>query len=89
MIRTINVCTVTETIKEMCMEANYYLSEDMNLVLKESARTEKSEIGRKILNQLEENLKLRAKKRFQFVRIPEWQWFLWKSDRIFILKVEI
>lgn len=58
MIRTINVCTVTETIKEMCMEANYYLSEDMNLVLKESARTEKSEIGRKILNQLEENLKI-------------------------------
>lgn len=58
MIRTINVCTVTETIKEMCMEANYYLSEDMNFVLQKSAQTEKSEIGRKILNQLEENLKI-------------------------------
>ena len=43
MIRTIDVCTVTETIKEMCMEANYYLSEDMKLALQESAGTEKSE----------------------------------------------
>ncbi len=58
MIRTIDVCTVTETIKEMCMEANYYLSEDMKLALQESAGTEKSEIGKKILNQLEENLKI-------------------------------
>ena len=57
MIRTIDVCTVTETIKEMCMEANYYLSEDMKLALQESAGTEKSEIGKKILNQLEENIK--------------------------------
>lgn len=58
MIRTIDVCTVTETIKEMCMEANYYLSEDMKSALHESAGTEKSEIGKKILNQLEENLKI-------------------------------
>ena len=63
MIRTINVCTVTETIKEMCMEANYYLSEDMNFVLQKSAQTEKSEIGRKILNQLEENLKIAGKEK--------------------------
>ena len=58
MIRTIDVCTVAETIKEMCIEANYSLSEDMSMALHEAAHKEKSDIGKKILNQLEENLKI-------------------------------
>lgn len=47
---------ITENIKEMCMEANYYLSEDMKDVLCEAAEKEESPLGCQILNQLKENL---------------------------------
>lgn len=56
MIRTIHTDIIIETIKEMCIEANHFLSSDMKQVLKNSIKTEKSELGKKILNQLEENL---------------------------------
>lgn len=58
MIRSIDTGIITEQIQEMCFEANYYLSEDMDLALKQAADTEQSELGRKILNQLQENLKI-------------------------------
>ena len=54
-MRTINVSTITENIKEMCIEANHFLSRDMVDMLNESAQTEKAPLGRQILNQLEEN----------------------------------
>lgn len=54
-MRTINVSTITENIKEMCIEANHFLSQDMVDMLNESAQTEKAPLGRQILNQLEEN----------------------------------
>ena len=47
---------IIENIKEMCMEANYYLSEDMKDVLCEAAEKEESPLGCQILNQLKENL---------------------------------
>lgn len=58
MIRTIQTDTIIENIKEMCIEANHYLSSDMDKAMKAAAGTEKSELGRKILNQLQENLKI-------------------------------
>lgn len=58
MIRSIDTGIITEQIQEMCFEANHYLSEDMDLALKQAADTEQSELGRKILNQLQENLKI-------------------------------
>ena len=57
-MRSINVEEITKNIKEMCIEANYYLSEDMNKALKHAADTEKSPLGKQILNQLQENLKI-------------------------------
>ncbi|MEG2774691.1 MAG: fumarate hydratase, partial [Acetivibrio sp.] len=45
-------------IKEMCIEANHYLSQDMDDALKKAADTEKAPLGKKILNQLQENLKI-------------------------------
>ena len=57
-MRTINVEEITKNIKEMCIEANYYLSEDMNKALEHAADTEKSPLGKQILNQLQENLKI-------------------------------
>lgn len=42
----------------MCIEANHYLSKDMDKALKDATASEKSELGKKILNQLQENLKI-------------------------------
>lgn len=58
MIRTINVNIVTEAIRDMCIESNYHLSEDMDQALKKAADTEESVLGKKILDQLQENLKI-------------------------------
>ncbi len=58
MIREIHVDELTGNIKEMCIEANHFLSPDMDRVLKESAQTEQSALGKQILEQLQENLKI-------------------------------
>lgn len=58
MIRSIDTSLVTEQIKKMCFKANHYLSEDMNLALKRAAEQEQSVLGKKILGQLQENLKI-------------------------------
>ena len=58
MIRTISSEEITRNIKEMCIEANHSLTEDMKNALKNAVATEKSEVGKKILNQLQDNLKI-------------------------------
>lgn len=58
MVRTVNVNEVIEAIKEMCIEANHVLSEDMSLALKKAKDSETSELGKKILHQLQDNLKI-------------------------------
>ena len=55
-MRRINVETITQNIKEMCIEANHFLSPDMKKVFDEAAASEESPVGRQILGQLEENL---------------------------------
>jgi len=45
----------------MCIEANYYLSRDMDAAMKNAAATEESELGQKILNQLQDNLEIADK----------------------------
>lgn len=61
MLRTIDTNIIIQNIKEMCIEANYFLSEDMKVALKKAAEVEKSELGQKILNQLQDNLQIAAK----------------------------
>ena len=56
MIRTIRAEEITENIKEMCIEANHILSKDMEEVFLQSAKKEKSALGKQILCQLKENL---------------------------------
>lgn len=60
-MRSINVEEITKNIKEMCIEANYYLSEDMSKALKNATETEKSPLGKQILNQLQDNLEIAGK----------------------------
>ncbi len=59
-MRTIHTDEIIRNIKEMCIEANHYLSEDMDKALKDAMGTEKSQIGVKILNQLQDNLNIAA-----------------------------
>ena len=58
MIRTIQTDEITKNIKEMCIQANHYLSADMDAAMKHAADTEQSELGKKILHQLQDNLKI-------------------------------
>lgn len=58
MIRTIQTDEITKNIKEMCIQANHYLSADMDAAMKHAAGTEQSELGKKILHQLQDNLKI-------------------------------
>lgn len=58
MIRTIQTDEIIKNVKEMCIQANHYLSADMDAAMKKAVTTEKSELGKKILNQLQENLKI-------------------------------
>ncbi len=62
-MRTINVKDITQNIKEMCIEANYFLSEDMNNAMKHAGETEKSPLGTQILAQLQENLQIASEER--------------------------
>ena len=57
-MRTIKTSEITKNIKEMCIEANHYLSRDMDEAMKHAVKTEESELGKKILNQLQDNLKI-------------------------------
>lgn len=58
MIREINTDIITENVREMCIQANHFLSDDMDLALKKATEAETTELGRKILDQLQENLKI-------------------------------
>ena len=57
-MRTIHVQQITEQIKEMCIQVNHYLSEDMEEALRNAQASEKSPLGCQILSQLQENLKI-------------------------------
>lgn len=57
-MRIIQVQQITEQIKEMCIQVNHYLSEDMKEALQNAQAGEKSPLGCQILSQLQENLKI-------------------------------
>ena len=59
-MRTIHVDMIIENIKEMCIEANHFLSDDMDAALKQAAKQEKSPLGKQILGQLQDNLNIAA-----------------------------
>ncbi|MBP3468197.1 MAG: fumarate hydratase [Lachnospiraceae bacterium] len=57
-MRTIKADVITETVKDMCIEASHFLSEDMKCALENAAQSEQSPLGKQVLNQLEENLSI-------------------------------
>jgi len=57
-MRTIDVQVITENIKEMCIEANHVLAQDMVCALNQAKEQERSTLGQQILGQLQENLQI-------------------------------
>ena len=57
-MRILDVAKITENIKEMCIEANHFLTEDMAGAMKQAVQEEKAPLGRQILCQLQDNLKI-------------------------------
>lgn len=60
-MRNINVNEITRNIREMCIEANHFLTEDMQQRLHKAAESETTELGKMVLSQLEENLDIAGK----------------------------
>ena len=60
-MRNISVNEITQNIKEMCIEANHFLSSDMKNAINNAYEKEESEVGKKVLEQLQENLKIASK----------------------------
>lgn len=84
MIRTVDTKIITENVKEMCIEANHYLSKDMDIAMKNAVTTEKSELGRKILNQLQDNLKIADEEMIPICQDTGMAVIFWKWGRMFI-----
>ena len=59
-MREIDVKMISDNVAEMCIEANYYLSEDMKSCLNNAVESETGELGKKVLNSLKENLDIAA-----------------------------
>ena len=57
-MREVHSEEITKNIKEMCIEANHFLSPDMKKVFDNARKNEKSPLGCQILEQLDENLKI-------------------------------
>src|SRR5262249_47515915 len=57
-MREIHVSSITDTVKKLCMEANYSLEPDMLRAFDRGLRTERSPAGRRVLEILKENAEL-------------------------------
>lgn len=57
-MRVLDVAEVVSTIKEMCIEANHFLPQDMQEAMLEAKEAEMAPLGRQILEQLQENMKI-------------------------------
>ena len=60
-MRTVDVATLTQNIKEMCIEANHFLSEDMKTAFTKAEQQEKAPLGKQILQQLQQNMDIAGK----------------------------
>lgn len=57
-MRDIHIEEIITNIKEMCMESTHFLSKDMEIALHKATENETSELGKKILQQLEDNMRI-------------------------------
>lgn len=57
-MRQINSMDITKAIKEMCIEATHFLSKDMEEAMQQACDRECSPVGKQVLSQLQDNLKI-------------------------------
>lgn len=62
-MRDIDVNTIIDSVKNMCMNANYYLNDDIKEAMQCGLQNEQSPIGAEILDKLIINAELAAKKK--------------------------
>ena len=62
-MRELDAKVITEAVAEMCIEANLKLSSEMESCIRGAADTEKSELGKKVLGQLAENMDIAGEDR--------------------------
>ena len=87
-MRNVHVSEITRNIKEMCIEANHFLSEDMSAAMKNAVQTEESPLGKQILNQLQENLQIAGEDMIPICQDTGMQLYFLKSDRMYIWKAD-
>ncbi len=57
-MREINVLTITEAVKKLCMDANYYLGDDVKKRIQECMQSEESPTGKEVIEKILENIKI-------------------------------
>ena len=57
-MRDLSCHLIIESVKEMCIQATHFLSEDMSGAMNKAIKNEKSHLGQMVLKQLDENLKI-------------------------------
>lgn len=62
-MRKVEVQEIIKNVKEMCIDANHFLSDDMRKVFERAVQKEKAPLGRQILEQLMENLEIAGSQR--------------------------
>jgi len=65
-MREIHVDRVREAVKKLCMEANYFLPEDVLKAFKEGKEKEVSPVGKNVLDILQENARIAAEERIPY-----------------------
>ena len=59
-MRTVQTSKITQAVKEMCMEVNIKLSDDVKEAILKAKDREESQLGKQILGQLEKNMEIAA-----------------------------
>ena len=57
-MREIKASKITEVVKKLCMDANYYLPEDVVKVIRESKEKEESQTGKDIFDMILQNIEI-------------------------------
>jgi fumarate hydratase subunit alpha len=62
-MREIKTADITQTVSQMCQEANFILGEDVVAALKKAHQQEKSDVGKQALDQILQNAEIAAAER--------------------------
>jgi fumarate hydratase subunit alpha len=58
MMREVNAQKITEVVRKMCIDSNYYLTEDVLKALDAGEKKEESPVGKEVFQQLKENIRI-------------------------------